>query len=391
VRTLRACTKRSEVADVLNQSWGSIENKQIKLNSWQIRTLRAIKDCRTSALGGHIDSCTSCGHLQLSYNSCRNRHCPKCQGHKKEEWIKARQADLLPAKYFHVVFTLPECINTLVLSQPKVVYKLLFKAAWATVQEFGADAKWLGGKMGMVSILHTWGQNLSLHPHLHCIVPGVGIDEKGYYKRLKTESKILFPVRAMSKVFRGKYCHLLKEQVPDEYRKLQAALYKHDWVVYAKQPFGGPTQVIEYLGRYTHKIAISNHRIKEVKDGKVLFNYKDYKAEGKGKQMSLSNQEFIRRFSQHILPKAFVRIRHYGILSSTWKRGKLQEVQRKMTHNSTRTTVQGITPKITQKGQCPCCKKHTLEIVCVFDKRGPPQEWIDKIASYRNRKQKTMR
>jgi hypothetical protein len=277
------------------------------------------------------------------------------------------------------------------LSQPKVVYKLLFKAAWATVQEFGADPKWLGGKMGMVSILHTWGQNLSLHPHLHCIVPGVGIDEKGYYKRLKTESKILFPVRAMSKVFRGKYCHLLKEQVPDEYRKLQAALYKHDWVVYAKQPFGGPEQVIEYLGRYTHKIAISNHRIKEVKDGKVLFNYKDYKADGRGKQMSLSNHEFIRRFSQHILPKAFVRIRHYGILSSTWKRGKLQEVQRKMTHNSTRTTVQGITPKTTQKGQCWCCKKHTLEMVCVFDKRGPPQEWIDKIASYRNRKRKIMK
>ena len=349
--------------------------------------MRAIKDCRTSALGGHIDSCTSCGHLQLSYNSCRNRHCPKCQGHKKEEWIQARQADLLPAKYFHVVFTLPECINTLVLSRPKVVYNLLFKAAWATVQEFGADPKWLGGKMGMVSILHTWGQNLSLHPHLHCIVPGVGIDKKGYYKRLKTKSKILFPVRAMSRVFRGKYCHLLKEQVPDEYRKLQAALYKNDWVVYAKQPFGGPEQVIEYLGRYTHKIAISNHRIKEVKNGKVLFNYKDYKAEGKGKQMSLSNQEFIRRFSQHILPKAFVRIRHYGILSSTWKRGKLQEVQRKMTANSNHIIAKPIKDKTTQKGQCPCCKKHTLEIVCVFDKRGPPQEWIDKIASYKNRKQ----
>jgi len=379
-----------EVADVLEQSWDKIEQGDIKLNSWQIRTLRAIKDCRTSALGGHIDSCSSCGHLQLSYNSCRNRHCPKCQGHKKEEWVKARQADLLPAKYFHVVFTLPECINTLALSQPKVVYKLLFKAAWATVQEFGKDPKWLGGKMGMVSILHTWGQNLSLHPHLHCIVPGVAIDEKGYYKRLKITSKILFPVRAMSRVFRGKYCHLLKEQMPDEYVKLQAALYKHDWVVYAKQPFGGPTQVIEYLGRYTHKIAISNHRIKEVNNEQVSFSYKDYRADGKGKQMSLSNQEFIRRFSQHILPKAFVRIRHYGILSSTWKRGKLREVQRKMTANSKHITANPANVKTTQQGQCPCCKKHTLEIVCVFDKRGPPQDWVDKIASYRNRKQKKM-
>lgn len=381
-----------EVADVLNQSWNSIENKQIKLNSWQIRTLRAIKDCRTSALGGHIDSCTTCGHLQLSYNSCRNRHCPKCQGHKKEEWIKARQADLLPAKYFHVVFTLPECINTLFLSNPKVAYSLLFKAAWATVQEFGADPKWLGGKMGMVSILHTWGQNLSLHPHLHCIVPGVGIDEKGYYKRLKSKSKILFPVRAMSRVFRGKYCHLLKEQAPDEYKKLQSALYKHDWVVYAKQPFGGPKQVIEYLGRYTHKIAISNHRIKEVNNGKVLFNYKDYKAGGKGKQMSLSNQEFIRRFSQHILPKAFVRIRHYGILSGTWKRGKLQEVQRKMTAKNGKPEANEVQSKApqTQHKQCPKCKQNTLEIVCVFDKRGPPKEWVEKIASCKNRKQKIM-
>jgi hypothetical protein len=209
----------------------------------------------------------------------------------------------------------------------------------------------------------------------------VGIDKKGYYKRLKTESKILFPVRAMSSVFRGKYCHLLKEQVPDEYKKLQAALYKHNWVVYAKQPFGGPEQVIEYLGRYTHKIALSNHRIKQVTANQVTFNYKDYKAEGKGKQMNLGNLEFIRRFSQHILPKAFVRIRHYGILSSTWKRGKLQEVQRKMTIKSSQISIKPISVKTTQKGQCPCCNKHTLEIVCVFDKRGPPQEWIDKLTS----------
>jgi hypothetical protein len=270
------------------------------------------------------------------------------------------------------------------------VYNLLFKAAWATVQEFGADTKWLGGKMGMVSILHTWGQNLSLHPHLHCIVPGVAIDKKGYYKRLKSQSKILFPVRAMSSVFRGKYCHLLKDKMPEEYKQIQNQLYKHPWVVYAKQPFGGPEQVIEYLGRYTHKIAISNHRIQEVKKGNVLFNYKDYKSNGQGKQMRLSNQEFIRRFSQHILPKSFVRIRHYGILSSTWKRGKLKELQRKMTTHSGKLMAQPSSVKIPQKGQCPCCKKHTLEVVCVFDKRGPPQEWIDKIVNYKNGKQKRM-
>jgi hypothetical protein len=374
------------VADVLNKSWDSIENKKIKLNSWQIRTLRAIKDCRTSALGGHIDSCTCCGHLELSYNSCRNRHCPKCQGHKQEEWVQARHKDLLPVKYFHVVFTIPQVLNTLALLHTKLIYNILFKAAWGTIQEFGKDKKWLGGKMGMISILHTWGQNLSLHPHLHCVVPGVGVDKRGYYKRVKPKSKILFPVRAMSKVFRGKYCHLLKEQLPYEYALLQSTLYKHNWVVYAKQPFGGPEQVIEYLGRYTHKIAISNHRIIKVGNKTTRFVYKDYRAAGKKKEMELGNQEFIRRFSKHILPRGYVRIRHYGILSSTWKRIKLAQLQRKM-----RTKLVAITAKkeyknTTRQGQCPCCKSYTLITVCIFDKRGPPCQWQAKLTSYKNGK-----
>lgn len=379
-----------EVADVLNRAWESIEKREVKLNSWQVRTLRAIKDCRTSALGGHIDSCTSCGHLQLSYNSCRNRHCPKCQGHKKEEWIKAREEDLLPAKYFHVVFTLPQIINSVAITHPRLIYNLLFKAAWATIQEFGLDTKWLGGKVGMVSILHTWGQNMSLHPHLHCIVPGVAVDEKGYYKRVKAKSKILFPVRAMSKMFRGKYCHLLKKKLQDEYQKIQQELYKHQWVVYAKQPFGGSEQVIEYLGRYTHKIAISNHRIKSVKEDKVTFSYKDYRQAGKPKAMTLVNEEFIRRFSLHILPKGFVRIRHYGILSSTWKRGKLQEIQRKMTTNSSQTqstSIDKVAPN-SQQGQCPCCKQYSLTILCLFDKRGPPDKWLKKLKEYQLNKVK---
>lgn len=367
---------RIEVADVLDQCWDRIEQAEIKLNTWQIRTLRALKDCRTSALGGHIDSCTSCGHIQLSYNSCRNRHCPKCQGHKKEEWIQARQIDLLPVKYFHVVFTLPECINVLAMQYPKIIYSILFKAAWETIVEFGKDPKWLGGKMGMTSILHTWGQNLSLHPHLHCIVPGAAVDERGYFKTLKTSSKILFPVRAMSKVYRGKFCHLLREKLLDEYKQIQKELYKNDWVVYAKQPFGGPEQVIEYLGRYTHKIAISNHRIKQVKEGKVTFTYKDYKAAGKQKTMTLSQVEFIRRFAQHILPKRFTRIRHFGILSSYWKRGKLQELQSKMNYQRPVNT-----PK-TEHGKCPKCKQHTMQIVCVFDSRGPPPSWKKRLKAY---------
>lgn len=378
------------MADVLAKSWHQIENKQIALNSWQISTLRSMKDCRTSALGGHIDHCCSCGHLQLSYNSDRNRHCPKCQGHKKQQWIADRQKDLLPAKYFHVVFTLPACINKLAMHQPRKVYSLLFKAAWHTLQTFGADKKWLGGKMGMVAILHTWGQQLCLHPHLHCIVPGIAVDQQGYYKRLKAKSKILFPVRAMGKkMFRGKYCHLLKEQLPDEYANIKAQLYKQKWVVYAKQPFGGPEQVIEYLGRYTHKIAISNHRIKKVDDSSVIFNYKDYRQAGKNKQLCLSHDEFIRRFSQHILPKRFVRIRHYGILSSSWKRGKLKEVQAKMTARQVKSVAPvepASTGSATKKGRCPCCKKYTLQIVCTFTSRGPPKHWLKKIAAYKKQK-----
>lgn len=381
---------RYEVAEVLNTGWQSIENKEIKLNSWQVRTLRAIKDCRTSALGGHIDSCSACGHLQLSYNSCRNRHCPKCQGHKKEEWVEARKKDLLPVRYFHVVFTLPEIINTVAVYEPKIIYNLLFKAAWATIANFGADPKWLGGKMGTVAILHTWGQNLSLHPHLHCIVPSVGVDQNMFYKRLKTSSKILFPVEAMSKMYRGKYCCGLKEKLPVEYGKIKKDLYRQDWVVFAKESFGGPQQVIEYLSRYTHKIAISNHRIKALKNNQVHFNYKDYRDQDKTKQMQLPVPEFIRRFSLHILPKGFIRIRHFGILSSSWKRGKLQEIQNKMTAKSKVQPQKEQQTIKTKLHQCPCCKLSTLTIVLAFDKRGPPAEWVQKLNAYKRSKHKKM-
>jgi len=200
-------------------------------------------------LGGHIDSCTSCGHLQMSYNSCRNRHCPKCQGEKRDAWIEARKEQLLPVKYFHVVFTLPECINTLAISKPKLVYNTLFQAAWMTIQDFSKDPKWIGGQMGMTAILHTWGQNMSLHPHLHCIVPGGGISPEGNWNAMKSRSKILFPVKALSKVYRGKYLAILKKALPDLSKQMLSQFYKYKWVVYAKLPFGGPPHVIEYLGR----------------------------------------------------------------------------------------------------------------------------------------------
>lgn len=231
-------TTKGSVADVLEYLGEGI--KDLKLNVWQEKTLRAIRQCRTQALGGHIDVCTSCGTLQISYNSCRNRHCPKCQGHKKQEWINKRVEELLPVPYFHVVFTLPDLLNPLALHQPAKVYDILFRTAWDTLQTFGNNK---GLRMGMISILHTWGQNLSLHPHLHCIVPGGGIDNQGQFEKIRADGKFLFAVKAMSKVFRAKYVALLrKEKLGDQV--LFDALFKKPWVVFAKRPFGNVHAVI---------------------------------------------------------------------------------------------------------------------------------------------------
>jgi hypothetical protein len=363
-----------EVADILQNNWKSIDNGALNLNSWKVRTLRAIKDCRTKALGGHIDACSSCRHIQISYNSCRNRHCPKCQGNKKEEWIQKRHAELLPVPYYHVVFTIPDTLNAYTLQYPREIYTILFKASWQTIEAFGKDNKWIGAKMGMIAILHTWGQNLSFHPHLHCIVPGGGVNKQGKWKTAKVvssgkPSKILFPVKAMSKVFRGKFVDLLKKEMPQIPYNFYPKLYKHNWVVYAKRPFGGPKQIIEYLGRYTHKIAISNHRIVKIENNQVTFTYKDYKENAKKKTMTLNAKEFIRRFALHILPKNFVRMRHYGILSSYWKRKKLTKLQEKLNFKPVINKIQ------TKNHLCPKCKNHTLEIIFKFDERGPPSNW----------------
>jgi len=334
------------------------------LNVYQQKTLRALKDCRTAALGGHVDACDGCGNISISYNSCRNRHCPKCQGHKREEWIQKRQADLLPCTYFHLVFTLPHGLNGLALHQPAMVYDVLFKAVWQTLGVFAGKA---GVQLGMISILHTWGQNLSLHPHLHCIVPGAGVNKKGRWQHLKHSTKFLFPAKALSKVFRARYVQCLR-QCGFADKAVIESLFEKPWVVYAKRPFGGPKQVIEYLGRYTHKVAISNHRLQTVTEQEVSFNYKDYKAGGSQKLMTLSNGEFVRRFAQHILPHRFVRIRHYGILSSSWKRGKLQALQQSVHANRPAAIIKTLLRK------CPCCKTGTLVTIEVFGKRGPPQK-----------------
>jgi hypothetical protein len=352
-----------QVADVLQHLGDGIES--IGLNTHQLRTLRAIKDCRTPALGGHVDVCDDCAVIKISYNSCRNRHCPKCQGHKREEWIQKRTADLLPVPYFHVVFTLPDTLHTLALHKPSVVYDALFKAAWQTIHQF-ASAKGIQG--GMIAVLHTWGQSLSLHPHLHCIVPGAGVSANGLFKTITPNGKYLFPAKAMSKVYRAKYVALLRQNgITDQI--LIEKLFSKNWVVYAKRPFGGPKQVIEYLGRYTHKIAISNHRLQNVDEKNTTFNYKDYKSKGCKKTLSLSNKEFIRRFAQHILPLRFVRIRHYGILSSTWKRRKFVELRKRLQIPVIKIDIK------TKLHCCPSCKTGKLVTILFFGTRGPPQPY----------------
>jgi Putative transposase/Transposase zinc-binding domain len=287
--------QKAEVATVLRR----VNTNDASFTVHQQKTLRALAQCRTAAMGGHVDACNACGNISISYNSCRNRHCPKCQGHKRQEWIQKREADLLLCTYYHVVFTLPQEINPLALHKPKLVYDALFASAWATLNQFGCTEKL---QLGMIAVLHTWGQNLSLHPHLHCIVPGGGIYDKGKWKPQLRSDKYLFPVKALSKVYRAKYVQQLRSKGIDDKacpdgRALIESLFAKQWVVYAKRPFGGPGQVIEYLGRYTHKVAISNHRIAQVDDATVTFSYKDYRDGSTKKQMTLGNEEFTRRFA----------------------------------------------------------------------------------------------
>jgi hypothetical protein len=362
---------KHEVADVLRQHWQKVEASP-PINSWQLRTLAAIMRCRTQQMGGHVDACTGCGQVRVSYNSCRNRHCPKCQGRKREQWIQAREQELLPVPYFHVVFTLPDTLNQLALHQPRLVYDTLFEAAWQTLLAFACDSRHLGARPGMVAVLHTWGQTLSLHPHLHCIVPGGGLTKHGRWKGARGKGKYLFPVKAMSRVFRAKYVQLLREKMPAVEKELLKALFGKQWVVYAKRPFPGPEHVVEYLGRYTHKIALSNYRLTAVDEQSVTFSYKDYRQGAKKLEMRLEGMEFIRRFALHILPRGFVRIRHYGILSGTAKGAAIPVIRQQLPEGKRRKAevrqLEEYNPL-----ECPCCKKETMVTLQVLAKRGPPQ------------------
>jgi len=367
-----------EVADILGRNKSLLSN--ITSNSWQLRTLYALSACRTALMGGHIDKCSDkkCGHIQISYNSCRNRHCPKCQGHKREEWIHKREDELIKVPYYHMVFTLPSEFNHYALFKPKLLYNILFKVSWSVIRDFAKNPKFMGARTGMICILHTWGQNLSLHPHLHCIIPGGGLNNKKW-KSAKGKDKYLFPVKALSKVFRARFMEEIRKHITiDHSLSTTKALFSKNWVVYCKRPFFGAQQVIEYLGRYTHKIAISNHRISSIEDASVTFKAKDYRHGGKSHFITLSDREFIRRFSLHILPKGFTRIRHYGILSSSLKKAALVIIKEQIGE------IRPVQKEYLNHRMCPVCRTHQMQTIYCFNNRGPPENIQALLQTLRN-------
>ncbi len=384
-----------ELADIVKAHKDSFIKKYHPLNV-QKRALHAIEICRTMALGGHVDKCNMCKHVRVSYNSCRNRHCPKCQSTNREAWIEARKHDLLPIKYFHVVFTIPHELNAYCLKFPKEMYNILFEASSQTITMLGKDVKHLGAQMGMIAILHTWGQNLSLHPHIHMIVPAGGIDSGGNWLNIKGNGNFLFPFDVMSKLFKGKFMNkflsFLKEKNQIMPVPLRRILYNKRWIVDARQPFLGPEQVIEYLGRYSHKIAISNHRIKKIAGNKITFSFKDYADRGKQKLMTLEAEEFLRRFCLHVLPPAFMKIRHYGLLANRNKQ-KLRKLQMMQGINFIKPDKKSWkeiakTNLGFDADACPCCKTGKMIRVMSFEANAPPRivEHIKKhLDSYRDK------
>lgn len=343
--------------------------------TWQqLKAMKAICTCRTSALGAHVDRCDECGHEQISYNSCRNRHCPKCQAFAKEDWIDRQKQNLIDRRYFHVVFTVPADLRPVFLLNQEKLYNLMFKAASQTLLELCADSKYLGATPGITIILHTWGQNLSYHPHLHCIVTGGGLTGMDTWK--DSRKKFFLPVKVLSKVFRGKLLRFMNGEnlrFPGAMSKLNDAnclrwfynkLYHTDWVVYCKPPFGDAQKVIGYLGRYTHRVAISNNRIISLDGGLVTFKWRDYSDGNKQKTMRLRAEEFMRRFLTHILPAGFRKIRHFGIFASRGKTERLALCKR-LTGTYTVVSVESTMDRLVRIlgvdfNLCPCCKSGHL-------------------------------
>jgi len=318
-----------ELQDIINQFGGEFL-KYHRLSPVQAKAFFAMGNCRTSVFGAHVDTCDECGFTKISYNSCRNRHCPKCQAFMKEQWVEKQNQYLLGTRYFHVVFTLPEELNPIVLRNQETVYGLFFKAVSETLRELCADKIYLGATPGITTVLHTWGQNLMFHPHIHCIVTGGGLTKDGKWRT--SRKKFFIPVKVLSRKFRGKFLFYLKQTG----LLFDSALYQKDWVVYCKPPFKSASKVITYLGRYTHRVAISNNRILGLNDGMVSFSWRDYRDSGKQKTMTLAAVEFIRRFMLHILPSGFRKIRHYGILAARDKSARIS-LCKKLTKTSLET------------------------------------------------------
>ena len=327
-----------EVADVFRRYGAAYRQQHAgSLSRGQRRVMSAIELCRTAALGGHLEECDCCGHPRPAYHSCRNRHCPKCQSLARAQWLEDRQAELLPVEYFHVVFTVPEEIAALAYQNKEVVYGILFRATAETLRTLAADPQHLGAEIGFFAVLHSWGQNLLHHPHLHCVVPGGGLAPDG--KRwIACRPGFFLPVNVLSCLFRRLFLDYLQAAFeqgqrhffsslerlrdPHAFAHYLAPLRQIDWVVHAKPPFGGPEQVLNYLGRYTHRVAISNNRLLDIEDGKITFRWKDYRHNDRPRVMTLEADEFIRRFLLHVLPDGFQRIRHYGFLAHRYRKAK---------------------------------------------------------------------
>jgi hypothetical protein len=378
--------RRLEVAEVFRRHGDAfLDRYGDTLAPGQRRALRDVTDCRTAALGGHVEECDRCGHRRVAYNSCRNRHCPKCQATAAAQWMEARESELLPVEYFHVVFTLPAALGPIALRNPREVYGFLFRAAAETLQQIAADPGHLGAEIGFLAVLHTWGQNLQHHPHVHCIVPGGGLSP-GASRWVACRPGFFLPVRVLSRVFRGKFLWLLRTAFDrgrlasgklgpsadaGEFQHRLAASARAEWVVYAKPPFGGPRQVLKYLARYTHRVAISNNRLTALEGDEVSFRWKDYAHGGKRKAMTLKAIEFIRRFLLHVLPTGFVRIRHYGFLANRVCREKLALCRELLgAGTSPEPTAAGTVPesKGTVEGEpvahvCPVCHEGRMVII----------------------------
>lgn len=379
---------RLEVADVF-RSCQDDYFRAFPTSGQQRRVFRAICACRTAALGGHLKRCDQCGYEEISYNSCRDRHCPKCQGGARAQWLEARAQELLPVPYFHVVFTLPKALAPLALQNPRTFYSILFRAASQTLLTLAADERHLGARIGFLALLHTWGQKLDLHPHLHCLVPGGGLSQD-QSQWIPSRPRFLLPVDVLSCLFRHKFLHSLRAayrqdqlsfhgtlqplKLPRPFDSWLQSLTHTNWVVYCKPPFAGPERVLKYLARYTHRVAISNSRLLSLDQGKVRFRYKDYRQPHRPRTLTLDTPEFTRRFLLHVLPKGFMRIRHYGILANRHRRTKLTCCRGLLApdDSSTQLLPSELSSTFDQSESCPRCPKGTLSRVQTLPSTATP-------------------